>query len=795
MLLNAILITFRQLKRSPGTGLINIFGLAIGITTLTLVLFYIQKETTYDRYHDHPDQLYRIVINYTIGEEQNSTAWTSPALATYVAADLPEITEAVRLFRYRSPCLFIDKLSNKNFMEEHSIWADSNVFRVFNFKFIKGNPNDALMKPNSMVITSSTALKYFGDTDPIGKVLTDLTMGAAFEITGVIEDMPVNSHFKANMLCALNTLPGLWGNQILTNWGNSFLYSYIRLAEGVSPTVVEKKMSALFSKRFPPSQNSSFNFSLQPVPDIHLHSHVLNEWQPNSDVRYIYILTLVGVLILIVSVINYINLWIARAEQRTREIGIRQAIGSSKTQLGLQFGVEGLTQVILALICSGVLLFTLGPIIEEALQEQMLWLQAGRWSIWMTIGTGILVFMVLVLMYPAVIISKVKPVWALKGRVVRTKRGLGLWQGLIGFQIVVTTMLITGGLLIHRQLTYVQETPVGYDARHLLTVSGLSNTPLREQFKDEILQHSHIRAASGVSHVVGGTLYQSGYEIFTGKQKQAVLWQRIHTDHDFCSTYGIPIVAGRDFSYTIASDTSNFIVNETAVRHLGLAAEDALGIEILGENGLRGKIIGVMKDFHFKTLHSSIEPLIIHIVPDRLRMLNVNIDDADHAGTIAWLADKWKSLEPSAPFVYSTIVDFNSRNYAFERKFGVLITYLTLIVFFLSVTGLISLNVYIVNQKQKEIGIRKVLGAGIVTVLIGICRRFAWIVLIGMMLSVPFSVYGLNLWLSGFAYRVSITTGLFVIAGLITFMLSMLSILGPSMRAALRNPVDVLKLE
>ena len=795
MHVNAILMALRQLRKNPLTGLFTLGGLAIGITTFTLLLFYVRKESRYDRYHQDADQLYRIVNQYRIGTDHQTTAWISPALTTFAQEKLPEVAEMVRLFRYRSPSVIVEEQTGKSFSEESSLWADANVFRVFTFRFIKGNPAQALTRPNTMVITASAAKKYFGDADPIGRSLNDLTMGAIFEITAVVDDMPATSHFHADFLCSLSTLPKLWGETILSNWNNSFLYTYVRLANGATATATEAKLNAVLATNTSSTADASSHFSLQPVPDIHLKSHVLNEWQANSDVRYIYILTLVGILILLVSTINYVNLWIARAEQRTREIGIRKAIGSSKLQLGWQFVIESLVQVVLALILSMALAPAIGPQMESAFGEPVSWLPPANVTTWVAIGVAIALFMTIVMLYPIRIISKIQPAWAIKGTVVKLQQGFGLWQGLVAFQVLATTMLITGTLLVQRQLSFLEQTPIGYDAGHLLNIAQLSNTALREQLKNQLLQYPHVKAVSGVSHQVGGLLYQSGYTVYKKNEPEIVLWQRMHTDHDFCKTYGVPIIAGRDFSRAVASDTANFILNEAACRQLSVSPSEAVGLEIMGENNVRGKIVGVMKDFHFKTLHTAIEPLIAHIVPDRIRMLSVNIDHDDRAATLAWIAAKWKTLEPAVPFLYTALDDFNARNYSLEHRFGKLILFFTAVVFLLSVGGLISLNIYVVNLKRKEIGIRKILGADIQGVLFTLSRRFVLLTVVSAMLSVPFSWYILSAWLNGFAYRVDITPGWFVSAGVITFALSMLSIALPSIRAALKNPAEALKTE
>jgi putative ABC transport system permease protein len=794
MIREYILIAFRQMLKDKTTSFINMAGLAAGISTFMLLFFYVDKEQRYDQYHDHAENIYRIVTDYRIGTQNNSMTWTPGALVANLQGQVPEVVQAVRLFRYRSPSVLIERETTKSFSEENFIWADANVFSVFTFDVIKGNPQNVLTRPNTVLISESVSRKYFGAADPIGKSLTNVTFGADFEITGVIRDMPGNSHFKADFICSLITLPKLWGDQMLTSWGNSFLYSYVKVTNDATISSVENKINLLVQKNLPPSTESSYRFSLQPITDIHLHSDLQNEWQPNSDIRYIYILTMVAILILLVSAINYINLWIARSEQRTKEIGIRQAIGSGKVQLAWQFIVENLVHGILALLMSIVLVGLFLPIISNFLGEDLLLAGPESHKIWFITGLGVFFLMLVTSLYPIQTILRIKPAIAIKGTVIKLQ-GIGLWYSLIAFQIVVTTMLITGALHVHRQLNFIHDRPIGYDAEHLINITLLSDASQQkyEQLKNQLLRNTHVRLASACSHAVGGTLYQSGYTVYKQAQ-ETVMWQRIHVDHDFCKTYGIEIVSGRDFYPAIPSDTMNFIINETACTYLGLKNPDeAIGLEIEYDNNRRGKIIGVMNDFHFKTLHSSIEPLIIHIVPERFRMLTLNVDHTDFPNTIAWIKTKWHDFDPSSPFIYTPLSDFNERNYIFERKFSKLILFFTLVVFALSATGLIGLNIYIVNLKRKEIGIRKILGAGIFNLLLNLSKRFALVTLIAFAISIPLSWYSLTIWLRGFAYKVNLSGELFITAGIITFILSMISITFPTLKGAASNPVNVLK--
>jgi putative ABC transport system permease protein len=794
MILIYFKLALRHIWNDRGISLLNIFGLASGIATIALLSFYIYKEISFDRYHDHPENIYRIVLDLKVGTQQNAMAWTSGPIATQVS-NLSGVTDAVRMFRYRSPSVVLEKGTPENFSEENFIWVDSNIFDVLKFSFVEGYAATALSRPNTVVISESVSKKYFGDEDPTGKVLTNVTFNADFEVTGVIQDMPETSHFKADLICSLSTLPKLWGDGMLTTWGNNFLYTYIKTAPAVEKESLENEINELAARHIPPSNDVSYNYILQPITDIHLFSKFQNEWQSNSDIAYIYILTFVGILVLIVSVINYVNLWIARSEQRTFEIGVRQAIGGGKTELVVQFFSENLVHGIFAFAISIALSGLLLPLVNDVLGEHLELDSRTKLKIWAIIGSCVFLLMTLASLYPMQTILRIKPAVAIKGTVVRLRQGLGLWHGLIAFQMMVATLLITGALLVNRQLNFMREMPTGYDVDNLMNVTLFSDASQHnyERFKNEVLENPRVRSASASSHLVGGVLYQSGYVINNGSIKNEVLWQRIHVDHDFLKTYGIELASGRDFDRAMAADTTNFIINETAIRHLGFKSpSDAVGLDVDYGNGLRGKVIGVMKDFHFKTLHSTVEPLIIHIVPDRFRMITINVDQADLQRTIEWIRGKWTMFDPEVPFVYTMLNDFNERNYSFESKFGKLILFFTMVVSILSACGLVGLNVYVVNLRKKEIGIRKVLGAQIRDLLFQLLKRFAIISGIAFVLSIPLSWYSLTLWLNSFAYRVHISAELFAVAGAITAVLCALSVAIPSLRAAAANPVNAL---
>ncbi|HEX6889916.1 MAG TPA: ABC transporter permease [Chryseolinea sp.] len=565
MTLKYIQLAFRHIWNDKATSLLNIFGLASGIATITLLSFYIYKETSFDSYHNEPGNLYRVVLDLKIGSQQNTMAWTSGPLATRLR-DLTRITESVRLFRYRSPSVILKKGTSASFTEENFIWADSNVFNVFKYTFVSGDPATALSRPNTVVVSETTSKKYFGDQDPVGKMLFNVTFNADFEITGVFEDMPETSHFKADMICALQTLPRLWGDQMLTSWGNNFLYTYIRTVSETDRKVLEKEIRELVNKNLPPSKEVTYDYILQPLTSIHLHSNVQNEWQSNSDVVYVYILVFVAVLVLLVSIINYINLWIARSERRTHEIGVRLAIGGGKKELAFQFFSENVVHGILSFSLGVALSGLLIPLVNDMLGEDLELASETRFKIWGITAGVVFILMALASLYPIQTIIRIKPAIAIKGTVVKLRQGIGLWHGLIGFQIMIATVLITGALMVNRQMKFIQDTPVGYDAERLLNVTLLSDASQAnyQRFKNEVLLNPRVKSASATSHQLGSMLYQSGYVIHNAGENTEVLWQRIHVDHDFCRTYGIDIVSGRDFDKAIAGDTTNFIVNEVA---------------------------------------------------------------------------------------------------------------------------------------------------------------------------------------------------------------------------------------
>jgi putative ABC transport system permease protein len=793
---NHALFALRQILKERLLNVVMLVSLGGGIATLVLIAFYAYKEWNYDRYHNHADNIYRVITEYRLGSETNPIAWTSGAVATAIKEQIPEVTQAVRLFRYRSPSVLREQQSAKTFSEDNFIWADTNVFDIFSFQFVKGTREQGLKRPNTMVITESASRRYFGEVDPVGKVLTNVTFNADFEITGVIRDMPERSHFKADFICSLSTLPALWGN-ILDSWGNSFLYTYIDVRLGADVTLIENKLNEIAQSKIPVTAEASILFSLQPLTYIHLNSHIQNEWQTNGDIKYVYMLLLTGVLILFIAIVNFVNLGIARSENRTKEISIRQTLGISKGQLLIQFIIENVTTGILALLISFLLVETIQPLFVHLFSENLELTFNEKVKLWMLISPAVLILMIVTTIYPARIVSKLPLSYAIKGPVVKLSRGMGLWQSLIAFQIFVTVLLISSSTLIYRQLSFISTAPKGYHPESLLNVYLLSDDAQKnyERFKTKLLQNPRIKSASACSHIIGETLYQSEYVLFDqARERTKVMWQRIHVDPDFCQTYGIKLVAGKNFSNTNLGDTASFIINEAACRYLNLKQpNEAVGLQVEYEDRYHGRVIGVMKDFHFKTLHQVIEPMIIHIVPERFRMLTVNMDTAQFANTLSWIRTEWNTFDPTSPFVYTSPEDSDLKNYGFERKFARLIAFFTVVAFMLSACGLIGLMMYILNLKRKEISIRKILGAETLELIIKFSKRFVWINLVGLACAVPLAWYAGNLWLNNFAYRVEVTAIVFIVAGSITLLLSAISIAFPLLQAVRENPATVLR--
>jgi putative ABC transport system permease protein len=795
MLRNYLQIIIRIAARNKIVTAFSLLGLAIGIAAAMLIALYVKKELSHDRFHQHADNLYRVTTQFASATESFANAHTPAAILPAMRAQFPVVAAGTRLFRYRSEVVLLNKESNKHFTEANFLWADPGIFDVFTIPLLNGDPAKALSEPGSVIIAESMARKYFGDADPLGRLLRNVTFNIDFRITGVFKDLPGNSHFKADFFCTLATLQQLWGEGMMSNWYNSFLYTYIRLKEDAGRVEFTRSLNLFASHHMPLPPGNSITFSLQPITSIHLGSQLLNEAGINSNRAYVYVLSVVGILILLISCINFVNLGIARAHQRSKEIGVRKVFGSSTRHVSIQYIVENLLYGAAAFAVALVLVVTLSQGVnavaggEISLTAEPVMLLAGF--------LAVLLIVLITSVYPAVFIAGIKVIEVLRARPVKIARGMSLWKGLISFQLCATVFLLVACLVLNKQLNFLHNRPLGYATTNNIHIPLLTDESQAKytQLKTQLLQNPEIQAVSATSHLIGGQLYQSGYEIqLPGKERSVFTWQRFHADFDFLKANQLALAAGRDFS--ASGDTTHFIINEAACRAIGLSPQQAVGMQINQGRNRTGSVIGVMRDFHFKSLHHTIEPLIVHYEPGRFRFLTVNISSASRPeAMISFLQQAWNRFEPLAPFVYSFPDQFTSSLYASENRLRRIITVFTVIAFLLSVGGLIGINYYTIQLKTREIGILKVLGADLPSLIVRLSRNFIKMMMLAFVIALPVSWWAASQWLQDFAYRTENSWQPYAVAGAITAFIVLSTISFQAIKAALRNPVKSLRSE
>lgn len=800
MLKNYLKIALRNLVKSPLYSLLNIAGLAIGLICFILIALYVRYEFSYDQFHENADQIFRVAGSYQQGDKgRTESAATTYLLAPMLQTDFPEIEEIVRVNDFGALVHYEDEV----YQEEHLISADSNFFELFSFPLIKGEPTTVLEAPNSAVISESLAKKYFGDANPIGKVLE--IFDAKIEVTGLMKDFPGNSHFHADMVIADAVRRPSYPAWVFNNSSGTSHLTYILLPKGIQSEQVQSQLSSFVERHF--NTNYLPKFFLQPITSIHTSSNLTAEMGVNTNHTYLYIFSLVGLFTLLIACINYINLATARATNRAKEVGVRKAVGASRLQVSSQFIVEA---VVVALIGLGIALLFAELALPYFIQL------AGTNFAESILGnsTTILVLILLALVvgflsggYPAFILSKMRSVLVLKsGQFGKSgKSSNALRKGLVVLQFTISIGLLAATLLVYKQLNFMREKDLGISTEQIVNIPITSNAiqAQYDSFKEELLKNAnilHVTASnSAITNRVGGW---RDYQLEGLEENQLI--STMVVDYDFFETIGADMVAGRSFSRDFKTDDNEaYILNEAAVKKFEL--ESPVGKKIVGAiftgsewNRKNARIIGVAKDFHLASLHSEIQPLVFSLRTPQTTSINwiaVKLTGNNLEGTLNYIKESWKNIEPVNPFEFAFMDNTIQEMYIAEKKFGTIFTLFTALAIFIACMGIFGLASYSVRQRTKEIGLRKILGASISQISFMLSASFIKPLLISFVLAIPLVWMGMSRWLENFAYRTSISAEVFVIAAVLIIVLALISVSIQSLRAALANPVEALKYE
>ncbi|MFT3823416.1 MAG: ABC transporter permease [Chitinophagaceae bacterium] len=794
MIRNYIKIAVRNLWKHATSSVINLLGLTIGLSCCLLIGLYIQHEVSYDKFQQKGDRIARVIMEYSFGGDVSKGDFTSTKVAPSFKRNFPEVESAVRMSLEDQIVMHNDKV----FTEGKFLYADSSFFDMFTYHLLQGNAQQALNGPGKVILTPAMAQKYFGAADPVGQVLYIGAEKEPYQVTGVMESFPANSHIKFDFLASFSSLGVI---QERTYWEADYT-TYLLLKDKTSFSSLQQKLEPFMKKEMASEKNATINYSLEPFMGIHLYSPY-GRFEPGNNIIYIYVLTGVALLILFIACFTYINLATARSMERAREVGIRKVMGAVKKQLFWQFIGESLILVAIALLFSMLVVSVVLPAFNHLAQKELAFSGILSFRFLLLVVTAVLVVSLLGGFYPALILAGFQPVKVLKG--VFRNSGSGLWvrKSLIVFQFAISVFLLVASMVIQKQLHFIRTKELGYNKDYVLELPV--NEKMLQQWpliKTEMLSDKEV---STVSRCVGspGRIY-SGYTMRTATmpEDQVYAVNANPVDEDFVKTMGLKIIAGKDFTAQDMKDvdkekyedkTGHFILNETAASALGWTSEQAVGKKMfLGS--LPGYVSGVVKDFHFQSMREVVKPLVIFTEMRATTML-VKMSGHHLPETISNIESKWKKLVPAQPFEYRFLDQDINNMYRAEVKLGNILNIFTGIAIALACLGLFGLSSYAVQQRIKEIGVRKVLGASVSGIVGILSKEFIKLSLIAVLIALPVAYFAMNHWLQDFTYRIRISVWVLLLAIAITVFITILTISIKAVQAAFMNPVKALRSE
>ncbi len=807
MIKNYFKIAFRSFWRNKVFSAINILGLAIGIATCLIIMLFVNNELSYDRFNKKADRMVRVYFQGIMAGQKMNESTVMPPVAHTLKTDFPEVEEATRIRDFGTPRLVF---ADKSFREDRLAFVDSNFFQVFTLPLLQGDPKTALLEPNSVVITKNVAKKYFGDEDPIGKIISFKDgKNPACKVTGVIDKVPENSHFHFDIFASMTSI----AESKEASWMRSNFYTYLVLQKGFDYKNLEAKLPGVVEKYMGPQmlqsmgitlsefrkKGNNISFHLQKLTDIHLHSDFSGDLSATGDIRYVYIFGAIAMFMLLIACINFMNLSTAGASKRAREVGIRKVLGSLKRDLVKQFLLESLLLTVIALILSILFIYLALPSFNYLAGQQL----EVSFSEHPLLIPGLLLFVLctgfIAGSYPAFYLSSFRPVAVLKGKFISGKTSTGLRSGLVIFQFFISIILIVSTTVVYNQLSFIQNKKLGYDKDQVMIVN---NTWMlgknQDVFKRDLMNDSRVASVSSSNYLPAGPSDNNNFFIYPGDaSNQIIKTLRYDVDENYIPTLGMALQAGRNFSKEFATDSSAVILNEAAANALGWK-EKSIGQTISNNNNsgkqIRYHIIGIIKDFHFRSLHERISPLVMSFAPDPGTLI-VKLKTKNVSGLTSTLRERWGSFGPEEPLSYSFLDERFNNTYQSEQKIGMILGLFAGLTIFVACLGLFGLARFTAEQRTKEIGIRKVLGASVTNVTALLSKDFLKLVLIAFLIASPIAWFLMNKWLQDFAYKINISWWTFAIAALLAILITIVTVSFQSIKAALANPVDSLRAE
>jgi putative ABC transport system permease protein len=815
MLKNYITIAIRNLRNQSFYSLINIAGLSIGVAVCFIILLFVFNEASYDKHFPNADRIYRIHSEINFGGNHWNMTYGPAPLAAKLASDYPEVEAAIR-FRQRGS--YLVKRTTENIKEDNVIWTDKDFFKIFNVSVLAGDPNKALAEPNSIAISEKIAKKLFPNEDAIGQSLI-LDNELNVKVTAVYQNIPYNSHFHFDILIAMEGLEEAKS----PIWFSNNFQTYMLLREGSSASDLEKKFPDLVLTHIIPqavqmlggdftmekfkAAGNKMEYTLQPLTDIHLKSSLMGEFEPTFDIKYIYIFSAIALFILLLACINFMNLSTARSANRAKEVGIRKVMGSFRSHLMGQFLAESTMLSVFSFLLAVGLAFFMLPLFNQLSGREII-IPFGDWRMYVGLLMAAILVGLLAGVYPAFFLSAFKPVSILKGNVSLGMKSGIIRSSLVVFQFTVSILLVIGTMAVFRQLNYIQNKSLGFNKDQVIMVDdSYALGDKRQTFKDEVKKNSNIMNATISGYLpVDGTWRSDTPWWAEGKeatQENMVSLQNWGVDYGYIKTLGMKLKEGRDFSTEFPSDSSGVILNEAAAKAFNFSGE-IIGSKIQsfgdGKDGGPDKenlryltVVGVVEDFHFESLKENVAPVMIFMSRQPEGIISFRFQSENAQEIISLIESKWKEMAPGQPFTYYFLDQRFGNMYAAETRLGKVFAVFAGLAILIACLGLFALTSFTAEQRTKEIGIRKVLGASVSGIVLMLSKDFGKLVLIAFVLAAPLAWLGIDWWLKDYTYKTEIGIGLYVLSGIAAFVIAWITMSFQSFKAASNDPVKSLR--
>ncbi len=808
MVKNNLKVAYRSMMRHKFYTFLNLGGLAISITACLLIAIFVKDELSYDRHFENSDQIYRVQSYLKFADNIFDMIATPSPMAAALKQDYPEVEQSGRV---RGNFSSLISVNNQFFRQENITYADNSIFDIFSIELLRGNREHLLDEPNTVVINRSTAEKLFGEEDPMGQIIRIEGQDQDLKITGIVEDIRSNTHFHFQMFRTMLDR----GDHNQQFWLSNNFVTYIRLNPNTTEEAFESQFEGLVKKYFAEqvqqavgvsletalASGNIIDYSLIPLHDIHLHSNKDFELEANGSVQYVYLFSIIGFFILLIACINFMNMATARASIRAKEVGVRKVLGSLRKQLVNQFLTEAILNSLLAFILGIILTYVALPYFNQITNKSLVDPLFGASGLWPYLVVSCLAVGILAGIYPAFVLSSYRPVKVLKGEVTQGKKASWIRSILVVIQFTASIFLIIGSIIVYSQLSYLQNKELGFNKDQVLIVNnaGLLGQNMMS-FKNELLRNPNIESVSVSSYIPAANIFNDTPFVREDAttSDEAVSIQYWNVDYDYAKTLGLQITEGRFFDREFPTDSMGVVVNETAARRFGY--DDPIGKKIkpMALNAQQAvsvfTIIGVMKDFHYQSMRTDILPQILMLRPD-IGGMSVKFKAAATKEVLEISEELWSEMSGGLPFEFDFLDEMFARSFDNENRIKTIFSVLTVLAILVASLGLFGLAAYVTEQRKKEIGIRKVLGASTIKLLRLLFQKFTVLVFISALLAVPVAYYFASDWLSGFAYAIKLSPVFFIAGALGTLIIAWMTVGYQSLKAATRNPIDNLRVE